>query len=151
MYSSMFQTADPQEYLRWKLNVSRKAAFPAFYLNEMLDRQRQRVDVPAHARTAHAWWPPAEKTGRGSLLNRPSCPPVTLVVKGLTNWTEHRISKRLHLGSQMNPWILGRPYMNFTIFFIQMARNSLDNFVVVELLSNLKEREKPKANEKKKS
>ena len=31
--------------------------------------------------------PPAGKTGRGSLLNRPSCPPTTQSVKGL-NWTE---------------------------------------------------------------
>ena len=31
--------------------------------------------------------PPAEKTGRWSLLNRPSCPPTTLSVKGL-NWAQ---------------------------------------------------------------
>ena len=40
---------------------------------EMLDGQHQRVDILAHARTAHKG-PPAEKTGRGSLLNRLSCP-----------------------------------------------------------------------------
>ena len=27
--------------------------------------------------------PPVEKTGRGSLLNRPSCPPMTQSVEGL--------------------------------------------------------------------
>ena len=42
---------------------------------EMLDGQHQRVDISAHARTASTQGPPAEKTGRGSLLNHPSCPP----------------------------------------------------------------------------
>ena len=42
-------------------------------------------------------WPPAEKTGRGSLLNRPSCPhstptPMTQLVKGL-NWTGVKLQK----------------------------------------------------------
>ena len=41
---------------------------------EMLDGQHQRVDIPARAKTADKG-PPAEKTGRGSLLNRPSYPP----------------------------------------------------------------------------
>ena len=43
---------------------------------KMLDCQRQRVDIPAHARIAHNGLPKKKKkTGRGSLLNRPSCPP----------------------------------------------------------------------------
>ena len=42
---------------------------------KMLDRQRQRMDIPVHARTADNAWAPAEKTGRGSLLSRLSCPP----------------------------------------------------------------------------
>ena len=41
---------------------------------EMLNRQHQRMDIPAHDRTA-LQWPPADKTGRGSLLNRPLCLP----------------------------------------------------------------------------
>ena len=46
---------------------------------EMLDGQHQRVDISAHARTAQG--PPAEMTGRGSLLNHPSCPPDDLIVQ----------------------------------------------------------------------
>ena len=42
-------------------------------VEEMLDGQRQRVEIPAHARTAHQGLP-QKKTGRGSLLYRPSCP-----------------------------------------------------------------------------
>ena len=46
---------------------------------EMLDGQRQRVDIPAHAGTAHSGLlctdTPCLLTGRGSLLNRPSCSP----------------------------------------------------------------------------
>ena len=45
-----------------------------------MDGQPQRVDIAAHAGTA------AEKTGKVSLLNHPSCPPpppTTQSVKGL--------------------------------------------------------------------
>ena len=45
----------------------------AWLAEEMLDGQHLKVDIPAHARTAYKGLP-AEKTGRGSLLNRPSCP-----------------------------------------------------------------------------
>ena len=41
---------------------------------EMMDGQHQRVCTPAHARTAHKGLR-QEKTGRGSLLKCPSCPP----------------------------------------------------------------------------
>ena len=41
---------------------------------EMLDGQRQRVDILAHARTAHKGLL-QKKTGRGSLPNRPTCHP----------------------------------------------------------------------------
>ena len=40
----------------------------------MLDGQHQRVDVTTHARTVRKGLP-QKKTGRGSLLKRPSCPP----------------------------------------------------------------------------
>ena len=40
---------------------------------EMLDGQLQRVDLSANARTSHKGF--LLKTGRRSLLNRPSCPP----------------------------------------------------------------------------
>ena len=56
---------------------------------DMLDG-RQTVDIPAHARTTrHA--PSLEKTGRGFLLNRPSCPPATQSLKRL-NRTELKCS-----------------------------------------------------------
>ena len=38
--------------------------------------------------------PPAGKSGRGSLLNQPSCPPMSHSVKGL-NWTDKLISEHL--------------------------------------------------------
>ena len=57
---------------------------------KMLDRQRQRVAAPAHARPAHNSLP--RKTGRGSLLNRPTCPPTTHSVKTLS-WTVLRIQE----------------------------------------------------------
>ena len=41
---------------------------------EMLEGQRQRADVPAHARTARDGLP-RKRLGTWSLLNRPSCPP----------------------------------------------------------------------------
>ena len=54
---------------------------------EMLDGQHQRMDISAHARTAQG--PPAEMTGRGSLLNHPSCPPDDLIGQGTElNWTD---------------------------------------------------------------
>ena len=56
-------------------------------VEEMLDGQHQRVDIPAHARTAHKG-PPVEKTGRGSLLNRPSCIPNNFTGQGAElNWS----------------------------------------------------------------
>ena len=54
---------------------------------EVLDGQHERVDIPAHARTACSQRPPAEKNGRGSLLNRPLCPPNDQVSQG-TELTE---------------------------------------------------------------
>ena len=42
----------------------------------MPDRQCHRMDIPAHAGTAHnavAQKEKKKKTGRGSLINRPSC------------------------------------------------------------------------------
>ena len=42
--------------------------------NEMRNKQRQRLDVPIHTRTAHDGFS-QKKTGRESVLNRPSCPP----------------------------------------------------------------------------
>ena len=48
---------------------------------EMLDGHNQRVDIPADARTC-SQGPPAEKTGRGSLLNRPLSPPDDPVGQG---------------------------------------------------------------------
>ena len=47
------------------------------------DTVPQVVDIPAHARAAHEG-PPAEKTRRGSLLNRSSCPPDHSIAKGLS-------------------------------------------------------------------
>ena len=41
---------------------------------EMLGRQHQRMDIPADVRTGHKGLL-QKKTGRGSLLNHPSCPP----------------------------------------------------------------------------
>ena len=40
---------------------------------EMVDGQCQRADIPAHCQNC-AQWPPAENTGRESLLKRLSCP-----------------------------------------------------------------------------
>ena len=40
----------------------------------MLNGQHQRVDIPAHARTALNGLP-EKRLGKGSPLNRPSCPP----------------------------------------------------------------------------
>ena len=40
---------------------------------EMLHGHYQRVDIPAHVRTAQCLRP-AGKSGRGYLLNRPPCP-----------------------------------------------------------------------------
>ena len=48
---------------------------------ELLDGKHQRVDIPAHARNC-SQGPPAEKTGRGSLLNRPSRSPDDPVGQG---------------------------------------------------------------------
>ena len=48
--------------------------------DEMLNGQRYRVDVPAHADADHT---PTEKTGRGSLLNHPSLPLMAQLVEGL--------------------------------------------------------------------
>ena len=46
---------------------------------EMLGGNLQRVDISAHARTAHNGVPPppthTQKLEGGSVLNRPSCPP----------------------------------------------------------------------------
>ena len=62
-------TAFPRQFfgLPWRMDN-------AVIGGEILDGQRERVDVPLHARTSRAKWPIAEKTERGSLLNRPSCP-----------------------------------------------------------------------------
>ena len=48
---------------------------------EMLDGQHQRVDIPAHAKTAHKGLL-QKKIGRGSLLNRLLCPPDDLIGEG---------------------------------------------------------------------
>ena len=52
---------------------------------DMLDGPHQRVDIPAYARTAHKGL--LQKTGRGSLLNRPSWPPNDPISQGTElNW-----------------------------------------------------------------
>ena len=52
---------------------------------EVLVGQHQRVDVCAHARTAHngLLQKKSKKTGRGSLLNGLACPPKRPVSKGI--------------------------------------------------------------------
>ena len=63
----------------------------AWLEEEMLNGQCQRVDIPAHTRTAYLW-PPVE-IRRGSLLNHPDVPPTPELVKELNQtelsfWTE---------------------------------------------------------------
>ena len=41
----------------------------------MLDGQQERVDIPAHAKTAHKGFQQKKKNGRESVLNRPLGPP----------------------------------------------------------------------------
>ena len=54
----------------------------------MLDEQHQRVDIPAHARTAHKGFP-QKRLEKGSLLHCPSCPPDDPVGQGTKlNWTD---------------------------------------------------------------
>ena len=48
---------------------------------EMLDGQSQRVDIPAFCQNCLQWLP-EENSGRGSLLNRPLCPPDVLIGEG---------------------------------------------------------------------
>ena len=48
---------------------------------EMLDGQHQRVDIPAHAGTAHKGLL-QKRLEEKSLLNRPSCPPDDLIGQG---------------------------------------------------------------------
>ena len=49
-------------------------------IEELLDGQHQRVDISAIPEPPAR--PPTEKTGRGSLLNRPSCPPDDQIGQG---------------------------------------------------------------------
>ena len=49
---------------------------------EILAGQRQRVDIPAHARTAHIDFLHKKRLEEGSLLNRPSCNPDDPIGKG---------------------------------------------------------------------
>ena len=57
---------------------------------ELLDGQHQRLDIPARSGTAHSGLP--QKTGKGSLLNRPSCLLPPPLPPGRSNrsrgWTE---------------------------------------------------------------
>ena len=54
---------------------------------KMLDGQHQKVDISAHTRIAHKGLL-QKKTGRGSLLNRPSCPLDDRIGQGTElNWT----------------------------------------------------------------
>ena len=55
---------------------------------EMVDGQCQRADIPAHCQNC-AQWPPAENTGRESLLKRLSCPADDPIGQRTElNWTE---------------------------------------------------------------
>ena len=46
----------------------------------MLDRKAESGHRSTHKN--YSQWPPVEKTGRGSLLNRPSCPPDDQISQG---------------------------------------------------------------------
>ena len=54
---------------------------------EMLDGQHQKVDIPAHVRSAHKGLL-QKKAGRESLLNRLSCPPDDPIGRGTELFTE---------------------------------------------------------------
>ena len=72
-------TASPKPSFKalWKLGDPWSA-------EEMLDEQYQRMNIPCPCQNC-SQWPPAEKTGRGFLLNHPSCTPDDLIIQGL-NW-----------------------------------------------------------------
>ena len=55
---------------------------PYFSSEEMLDGQHQGVDIPPCPCHNCSQGPPAEKTGRGSLLNHPLCPPDNSIGQG---------------------------------------------------------------------
>ena len=71
-------------------SVERESGDPYQCCNELYSVGREREEIPINAVMSYIVWresgdpcqcrncsqgPPAEKTGRGSLLNRPSCPP----------------------------------------------------------------------------
>ena len=62
--------------LKWLGHVARHRVLwrvgDAVVVEKRLERLHQRVDIPP--KPEHSQGPPAEKTGRGSLLNHPSCP-----------------------------------------------------------------------------
>ena len=61
--------------------------------DEMLDWQHQRMDIPCTRKNC-SQGPLAEKTGRGSLLNRPWCPLDDPIGHGtVLNWTELSLSR----------------------------------------------------------
>ena len=70
--------------LIWFGHVARHRALwrvgDAVVVEKRLERLHQRVDIPPKPEVSQ--WPPAEKTGRGSLLNRPSCLPNDPVGQG---------------------------------------------------------------------
>ena len=72
---------------------------------EMLDGQHQRVDVPAQCRSCSRG-PPAEKTGRGPLLNRPSCSPDDLISQeNELNWKTVSVCNFVNCIKLMTAWV----------------------------------------------
>ena len=80
--------------LKWLGHVARHRVLwrvgDAVVVEKRLERLHQRVDIPP--KPEHSQGPPAEKTGRGSLLNHPSCIPDDPIGQG----TELSVHGRCH-------------------------------------------------------